>query len=208
MKRASLLFAVAALTVGCGASTEAMGPKPTGGLTTKGGEGTLDGSKPAPDDERKPGNGEQVATPDVAATAAPNASDPMKESRLSDGLFKKNDADAKPEEKQVAHARKATIKAATTASMSGQFTPEQLELSVSDNIDAFSHCSDSDVTVSLRALIAGTGKVMNASAQRSVPDDARMRDCVVDAFKGIQFPANHDGKSAPITFDLVLSAPS
>jgi hypothetical protein len=92
--------------------------------------------------------------------------------------------------------------------MSGRLSPEQVESAVSDNIDRFAPCTDTDVTVSLRALVAETGKVVNASAGRSTPDEARVRDCVVSAFKAIQFPASPDGKSAPIEFDLVLSASS
>jgi len=117
-------------------------------------------------------------------------------------------ATAAPQQVGGLRRPKARVRAASTSSMTGRLSPEQVESAVSDNIDRFASCADSDVTVSLRALVAETGKVVNASAGRSTPDEARVRDCVVSAFKAIQFPASPDGKSAPIEFDLVLSPAS
>ncbi len=92
--------------------------------------------------------------------------------------------------------------------MSGRVSAEQVERAVSDNIDRFEPCTTEETTVTVRALIGATGKVVDASSARSAPDDARLRDCVVAAFRDLTFPSSTDGRSAPIVFDLVLSPPS
>ncbi len=104
--------------------------------------------------------------------------------------------------------RRASVRAASTASMSGRISREVVESAVASHIELFASCSDADATVSLKALIADSGRVTDASARWSAPDVAGLRDCVVAAFKTIQFPSSTDGKSAPIEFDLTLSRPS
>jgi hypothetical protein len=113
-----------------------------------------------------------------------------------------------PDETTKSGKKKASVHAASTSSMSGRISPEQVESAVADHIDIFATCTNDDVTVSLKALITDKGKVTDVSARRSTPDLAKLRDCVVTAFKTIQFPASSDGKSVPIEFDLVLSPSS
>jgi hypothetical protein len=104
--------------------------------------------------------------------------------------------------------RKARVEAASTQSMGGRLTPAQVEDAVEQSFQSFAACSSSDSTVTVRAVIAGTGKVLDASSIHSSPDDARLRDCVVSAFRQIIFPTSSDGRSVPISFDLVLAPAS
>ena len=113
-----------------------------------------------------------------------------------------------PDDATKTGKKKASVHAASTSSMSGRISPQQVESAVTDHIDVFASCTSDDVTVSLKALITDKGKVTDVSARRSTPDLAKLRDCVVTAFKTIQFPASSDGKSVPIEFDLVLSPSS
>jgi len=229
MRLASALIGVSVFVTGC-SSQERVAARATGSASAAKGESPTQeeaaSASPTPT-ATAAASGWHVTTIEPGS-AAPNDVPPAKGKPADDGKSglldqTKNDPNAtpaippallpqtklpgpeKPEEKRKA---RASVRAASTESLSGQFTPEQLERAVADNVDAFAHCSDGDVTVSLHALIAATGKVVSASSTRSVPDDAKMRDCVLDAFRTIQFPASHDGKSSPITFDLVLSAPS
>lgn len=104
--------------------------------------------------------------------------------------------------------KKAHVQAASTTSMGGRLTTAQVEDAVEQSFQTFAACSSSDSTITVRAVIAGTGKVLDASSIHSSPDDARLRDCVVSAFRQITFPTSSDGRSVPISFDLVLAPAS
>jgi hypothetical protein len=148
--------------------------------------------------------GSKKADYDNAPPAEAKQKEPLSSARPQPATDGQPAATASP--KPTGRKPRASVRAASTTSMSGRLTTQQVESAVADNIDRFASCSDGDVTVTLRALVADTGKVVNASAGRSTPDEARVRDCVVSAFKSIQFPSSPDGKSAPIEFDLMLSA--
>ncbi|MFO0613675.1 MAG: hypothetical protein U0414_13855 [Polyangiaceae bacterium] len=97
------------------------------------------------------------------------------------------------------------VKAATAASASGRLSASDVEAAIDANIGALGACvGDEGAVVTLRALVAPSGQVVEASASRSTPDDPRLRDCVVAAFRRISFPGSTGGAASPLAFDLSL----
>lgn len=102
--------------------------------------------------------------------------------------------------------KRATVKAASAQAASGRLTLTEVETAIDESFDQFSKCSSGDdATVSLRAVVAPSGKVIEVSSTRSTPDDPRMRDCVVTAFRALQFPAVNGAAPAPLSFELVVA---
>lgn len=102
--------------------------------------------------------------------------------------------------------RAKQVKAANAQAASGRLTLAQVEEAIDANFDALSACTPEEVVVTMKALVGANGKVIESTATRSTPDDPRIRDCVADAFKHIQFPAASGGAPAPLSFDLSLGA--
>lgn len=102
--------------------------------------------------------------------------------------------------------RRASVKAASAQAASGRLTLAQVEEAIDANLDALSSCTSDEVVITMKALVGANGKVIEASATRSSPDDPRVRDCVATAFKKISFPASSGGAPAPLSFDLSLGA--
>lgn len=116
------------------------------------------------------------------------------------------DATSAPTPAPMRHRKRAQVKAASAQSASGRLTLSQVETAIDESFDLFSKCSrGDDATVSVRALVAPSGKVIEASSTRSTPDDPAMRDCVVSAFRGLQFPAANGAAPAPLSFELVVA---
>lgn len=95
--------------------------------------------------------------------------------------------------------------AATTRSLSGRLNEAEVGQVVSEGIDAFATCTRIDASVSLSLNIDAEGRVGEAVAARSEPDDAKMRDCVVRAVKTLKFPRSTDGRGSPVRFELRLT---
>lgn len=102
--------------------------------------------------------------------------------------------------------RTTRVKAANAQAASGRLTIAQVEEAIDANFDALSACTPEEVVVTMKALVGANGKVIESTATRSTPDDPRIRDCVAQAFKHIQFPAASGGAPAPLSFDLSLGA--
>jgi hypothetical protein len=94
--------------------------------------------------------------------------------------------------------------AATTKSLSGRLSSADVEGVVTGAIDRFSRCTTVDLTVEIKAVIGGDGRVIEVKIPRSQPDDPRARDCVGASFKELSFPKSSDNKSSPIAFELNL----
>jgi hypothetical protein len=95
--------------------------------------------------------------------------------------------------------------AAETMSDSGQLTADQVDSAISDQFDGFARCSAAESVVSVRATVGPDGRVLDVSAGRSTPDDAHLRDCVVIAFRSLQFPKSQAAWPTRLAFDLRLT---
>jgi len=95
--------------------------------------------------------------------------------------------------------------AAETMSDSGELTAEQVDSAISDQFDGFARCSAAESVVAVRATVGPDGRVLDVSAGRSTPDDAHLRDCVVIAFRSLQFPKTQAAWPTRLAFDLRLT---
>lgn len=95
--------------------------------------------------------------------------------------------------------------AAETSSDSGRLTAEQVDEVISERLDLFSRCTTAESVISVRATVAAEGRVLDVSAGRSSPDDARLRDCVIGAFRSLVFPRTQANWPTRVAFDLRLT---
>lgn len=79
---------------------------------------------------------------------------------------------------------------------------------VDANLERFRPCATGDAKVELRLTLSGGGSVTQAEAVRSQPDDARLRDCVVDVLRGLSFPRGAGSDTSTVSFQLVLTKPA
>ncbi|MFO0613676.1 MAG: hypothetical protein U0414_13860 [Polyangiaceae bacterium] len=100
--------------------------------------------------------------------------------------------------------RRATVKAAQAEGASGRLSMADVESAIDSSFDEFSKCSEEDATITVRALVAPSGKVIQASSPRSTPDDPRLRDCIVAAFRALSFPTASGGAPAPLAVELAI----
>lgn len=122
----------------------------------------------------------------------PLAVDPKKSEEKSTSKNKRDDG------------KGAAPMAATTKSLSGRLSSADVEGVVTGAIDRFAKCTTVDLTVEIKAVIGGDGRVVEVKIPRSQPDDPRARDCVGASFKELAFPKSSDKKSSPIAFELNL----
>lgn len=78
---------------------------------------------------------------------------------------------------------------------------------VREHLESFRPCAIADAKVELRLTLGPAGSVASAEAPRSQPDDARLRDCVVDAVRALRFPRDPGSDTSVVSFELVLTRP-
>jgi len=112
---------------------------------------------------------------------------------------------SKASSKRSSGAR-ASVKGATTTSGSGKLTAQQVSDTIDANIDALTGCINEDTVASTKLIVTGDGRVSEARISRSVPDDARIRDCLISTFRDIRFPkpSGGGGRGLAFNFDLQL----
>jgi hypothetical protein len=98
--------------------------------------------------------------------------------------------------------RRPKPESATTSSASGTLTAEQVDDVVSKSGDLFARCSRIEAVINVHATVDTDGHVLAASATRSAPDDARMRDCVTQMFRSLSFPPVDAASPTRCAFDL------
>lgn len=97
---------------------------------------------------------------------------------------------------------KADALAATAAPVTAQIDQGRLQPAI---VAAdFTRCLSGEAQVSIDATILPSGDVLEASAARSVPDEPKLRDCVVDVFRALKFPPAASTEPAKVGLDLVL----
>lgn len=101
-----------------------------------------------------------------------------------------------------------TPESATATGVGAKLSADQVSSVIDAGFEKLSACASGETTVSIRATVSTSGRVLEASAVRSTPDDPRVRDCVATTFKTLEFPAVASEFPARLSFDLRLgSAP-
>lgn len=99
------------------------------------------------------------------------------------------------------------IEAADGQASAPRVDPASIKKAVSSRTDLFGRCLSSDASVAIDAMIGPSGNVLQVTSSRSVPDEPKLRDCVVEGFKQLRFPAFESSDPARIRFDLALKRP-
>jgi len=96
------------------------------------------------------------------------------------------------------------IRQATGESVGGHVEPASIQDAVAKNRVVFSRCLSSDSKVVMEATIASSGDVVDVRSTSSQPDDPKLRDCVVDAFKRLRLRPLGSTHAARVKFALAL----
>lgn len=99
------------------------------------------------------------------------------------------------------------VEAADGQASGPRVDPASIKQAVSSRNDLFGRCLSSDASVAIDAMIGPSGNVLQVTSSRSVPDEPKLRDCVVEGFKQLRFPAFESADPARIRFDLALKRP-
>lgn len=146
----------------------------------------------------KQGRSEPAAETPMAVT--PPAPPPPKPSRKRPAdATSRSLSDEKDDARPLAAVAEATGERISRDALAGV---------VDANLERFRPCASGDAKVELRLTLSGGGSVTRAEAVRSQPDDARLRDCVVDVLRGLSFPRSAGSDTSTVSFQLVLSKPA
>jgi hypothetical protein len=97
-----------------------------------------------------------------------------------------------------------TMLAAVAFDLEGKLSADDVRKTIDESRDKFSRCLNGDSTVSVRAKVMPSGALSDVSVPSSVPNDAKLRDCVVAVLKTLTFPKPKGVEPAGLTLDLAL----
>lgn len=133
--------------------------------------------------------------PDATVEAPPP---PPPEEKAERGELTKGGESARDDDDE----RRPAPRAATATALGGKLNADQVNAVIDANFDRLSACSDGEVVVSVRATVSTEGRVIEASAIRSTPDDPRIRDCIATTFRTLEFPRVASEWPTRLSFDL------
>ena len=99
---------------------------------------------------------------------------------------------------------KATPASASTTNLGTELSEADVNTAIAPQLRALRACALTDSLVSMRLSLAPGGRVAEATATRSSPDDARLRDCVEAVFRGLTFHASSEERGTALSFELEL----
>jgi hypothetical protein len=155
----------------------------------------------AKDDARRKELEAKLEDAKKAQAAAPKAPSTGQGARCAPG-----DPLCVPDDREPGGGGKKTkaLMLASTKSLTDRVSNEELEGVISSNIQRFVPCTKVEIAVTLHAMIAPEGRVLEASATGDDASDPKTRECVASAFKTLVFPKSSAARPTPVTFDLSL----
>ncbi|MBK6513378.1 MAG: hypothetical protein IPM79_05845 [Polyangiaceae bacterium] len=96
------------------------------------------------------------------------------------------------------------ITAATTESTGGHVEPSAVRDAVAAQLHLFSRCLRADASIEIEVTVAPSGRVIEARSSRSVPDDPKLRDCLVAAFKQLTISPHDSSAAARVRLAVAL----
>lgn len=97
-----------------------------------------------------------------------------------------------------------TMLAAVAFDLEGKLSADEVRKTIDDSRDKFSRCLSGDSTVSVKAKVMPSGALSDVSVPSSIPNDAKLRDCVVAVLKTLTFPRPKGVEPAGLRLDLAL----
>lgn len=101
-------------------------------------------------------------------------------------------------------AGRPTMLAAVAFDLEGKLSADDVRKTIDESRDKFSRCLNGDSTVSVKAKVMPSGALSDVSVPTSVPNDAKLRDCVVAVLKTLTFPKPKGVEPAGLRLDLAL----
>lgn len=207
LPRGPLLAALAALSLSPACASKSEAPAPAAGSAAataaqtaqrEPAEGDRDAKSPAAKEKGGARSSrEEVASPPPVAGPEVGSGE-----RATDELARPGTQGPKP-----GSGTGETPLAAVAVVTGGRVTRESITQVLSENLERFRPCAKADAKVELRLTLGPAGSVASAEAPRSQPDDARLRDCVVDAVRALRFPRDPGSDTSVVSFELVLTRP-
>jgi hypothetical protein len=150
-----------------------------------------------------------------AETAAASAQARATSGGIRGDMGGENDDLAKPESKAPqaipsdlgggkGGASRPTMLQAVAFDLEGKLSADDVRKTIDESRDKFSRCLNGDSTVSVKAKVMPSGALSDVSVPSSVPNDAKLRDCVVAVLKTLTFPKPKGSEPAGLTLDLAL----
>jgi hypothetical protein len=99
---------------------------------------------------------------------------------------------------------KSTMLAAVAFDLEGKLSADEVRKTIDDSRDKFSRCLNGDASVTVKAKVSSSGALTEVSVPSSVPDDAKLRDCVASVLKTLTFPKPKGFEPAGLRLDLSL----
>lgn len=96
------------------------------------------------------------------------------------------------------------IQAATTEKTGPRVDAAQIQQAVAQRRDLFSRCLHVDTSIEIDATISPSGRVLQVKSERSVPNEPKLRDCIVDAFRKLSLEPFGSDAPAHVKFALAL----
>lgn len=97
-----------------------------------------------------------------------------------------------------------TMLAAVAFDLEGKLSEDDVRKTIDESRDKFSRCLNGDSTVSVKAKVMPSGALNDVSVPSSVPNDAKLRDCVAAVLKTLTFPKPKGVEPAGLRLDLAL----
>lgn len=99
---------------------------------------------------------------------------------------------------------KPRIFQAVASELEGKIAQEDVSKALDDQAEKLRACISVDSTATVRLKVQPSGKVTEAKVSRTVPNDARMRDCIATVLRTISFPRLKGNEQASFAVDLML----
>lgn len=100
--------------------------------------------------------------------------------------------------------QKPKPKAATAESTGGHVEPSAIRDAVAGQQGLFSRCLRADASIEVEVTVSPGGRVVDAKSARSVPDDPKLRDCLVAAFKQLTIKPYEGAAAAKVRVAVAL----
>lgn len=140
----------------------------------------------------------------------PEGAEPGRETTKGDATEGDLDLDEdvkRPQNERLPHAPPPVQAATTSTGIAGQVDPNQIRAAVARDMARFAPCLPVDTVVEIDATLSAAGEVSNVKATRSQPDNAKIRDCVADAFARIHVEPLSPPAPAHVRLSLSLRKP-
>ncbi|MFO0550044.1 MAG: hypothetical protein U0271_16735 [Polyangiaceae bacterium] len=199
MKRRLGLLGVCAVLVGCSGATKASDP----GTKASDASGAavdvitqvkivsqtaLADGTPPPNVERKtdPGHPNEESLDDVDAGLPTTEAEP--------------ESTGPHQPQKVGHS--------TASTDVGRVDAENLNQAIAESRSQFNPCLDRDSSVLIDATISASGEVLEARSPQSIPDEPKLRDCVVSVFRRLKLAPLKASSPTRVSFELSLKRPA